>query len=151
MSPHECSPPSRLVVLDPLAIETQSQYRSTWRVGKAALRFVLRAAARRDRRDAPLTTPNTTPARVPLSVLRSGDRAVVEFDALARDEAQLLEAMGLSDHTEVRICRSGSPCIIEVAQTRLGLAASVAHRIYATPCGEECPAVRDAAEPSPPA
>jgi len=96
-----------------------------------------------------LTTPTTTPPRVPLSVLRSGDRAVVEFDALAHDEAQLLEAMGLTDQSEVRICRSGSPCIIEVAQMRLGLAASVAHRIYATPCGEECPAVRDSPEHPP--
>ncbi len=116
---------------------------------RRAIRPVFQTQARRDRRDAPLTTPTTTPPRVPLSVLRSGDRAVVEFDALAHDEAQLLEAMGLTDQSEVRICRSGSPCIIEVAQMRLGLAASVAHRIYATPCGEECPAVRDSPEHPP--
>lgn len=88
----------------------------------------------------------TTPARIPLSVLRSGDRAVVQFDALAPDEAQLLEAMGLPERSEIRICRSGSPCIIEVAQTRLGLSASVACRIYTSPCGEDCPAVRGPAE-----
>ena len=58
--------------------------------------------------------------------------------------ATVLHAMGLADRAEVRICRSGSPCIIEVAQTRLGLAASVACRIFTTPCGAACPAAADA-------
>jgi hypothetical protein len=69
---------------------------------------------------------------------------VVELTGLSADEAGLLKAMGLSDRAEVRICRSGSPCIIEVAQTRLGLAASVACRIFTTPCGASCPAAVDA-------
>ncbi len=91
-----------------------------------------------------MTAASTTSDRIPLSVLRPGDRAVVELGALAPDEAALLHAMGLADRAEVRICRSGSPCIIEVAQTRLGLAASVACRIFTTPCGAACPAAADA-------
>jgi Fe2+ transport system protein FeoA len=91
-----------------------------------------------------MTVPTATPDRIPLSVLRPGDRAVVELTGLAPDEAALLRAMGLADRAEVRICRSGSPCIIEVAHTRLGLAASVACRIFTTPCGASCPAVVDA-------
>lgn len=91
-----------------------------------------------------MTAASTTPVRIPLSVLRPGDRAVVELGGLSPDEAALLRAMGLADRAEVRICRSGSPCIIEVAQTRLGLAASVACRIFTTPCGAACPAVTEA-------
>ncbi|MGA1708522.1 MAG: FeoA family protein [Phycisphaerales bacterium] len=91
-----------------------------------------------------MAVPTATPDRIPLSVLRPGERAVVELTGLSADEAALLKAMGLSDRAEVRICRSGSPCIIEVAHTRLGLAASVACRIFTTPCGASCPAAVDA-------
>lgn len=83
----------------------------------------------------------TRPVRTPLSLLRRGERVIVQLDALSPSESQLLRAMGLEDRAEVRVCRSGTPCIIEVARTRLGLAAAMACRIYATPCGAECPEV----------
>ncbi len=92
---------------------------------------------------------STTPVRLPLSVLKPGDRAVVQLGGLSGEESALLEAMGLRDQSEIRICRSGSPCIIEVAHTRLGLAASVACRIFTTPCGAACPAVNEASDRTP--
>jgi len=97
-----------------------------------------------------MTLPLPASDRLPLSVLRPGDRAVVDLGALPPEEARLLEAMGLRSQCEVRVCRSGSPCIIEVAQTRLGLAASVACRIFATPCGAACPAVTEPRAGDPP-
>ncbi len=87
------------------------------------------------------TDSASPPARTPLSLLQRGERVIVELDALSPSESQLLQAMGLEDRAEVRVCRSGTACIIEVARTRLGLAASMACRIYATPCGAGCPEV----------
>ncbi len=76
------------------------------------------------------------PRRVPLTQLKRGDRATLELKDLSAHETQLLGAMGLSEHCEVRVCRAGTPCIVQIEATRLGIAADVAAKIVATPC--EC-------------
>jgi Fe2+ transport system protein FeoA len=74
------------------------------------------------------------PVRLSLAQLKRGDRAIVELDALPQEDSQLLAAMGLADRAEVRVCRSGSTCIVQVEATRLGISAAMAARILATPC-----------------
>lgn len=77
-----------------------------------------------------------TAIRIPLAQLKRGDRAIVELNGLAREESTLLAAMGLKDRAEVRVCRSGGMCIVQVEATRLGISAAMAARILATRC--EC-------------
>ncbi len=73
---------------------------------------------------------------VPLSQLHRGTRARITcsaLDALGERERCLLEAMGFSESCCVRVCRAGSPCIVQIDQTRFGLAREVSERIMVTP------------------
>lgn len=79
---------------------------------------------------------DTEPRRIPLTLLKRGQRATVEcaaLDGLPDDHRCLLSAMGLGDSCELRVCRPGAPCIVQVDGTRLGLARDVAERILVTP------------------
>lgn len=54
--------------------------------------------------------------------------------ALAESDGALLRAMGLRAEARVRVCRRGSPCIVEIdgvggAGRRVGLAKSIALRV----------------------
>jgi Fe2+ transport system protein FeoA len=69
----------------------------------------------------------------PLSDLRTGDRARLERADLCCEDCELLTAMGMTDRCELRVCRGGAPCIVEINATRLGLSASVADRILVRP------------------
>ncbi|MSR28852.1 MAG: ferrous iron transport protein A [Phycisphaerales bacterium] len=76
------------------------------------------------------------PVRIPLSRLARGQKAMIECSALAglpNDHRCLLEAMGMGESCQVRVCRPGSPCIVQIDQTRLGLSKSVADMIMVTP------------------
>ncbi|MDZ4756422.1 MAG: FeoA family protein [Phycisphaerae bacterium] len=72
--------------------------------------------------------------RIPLSQLKRGDRAIIDFGDLDSHDTRLLEAMGLTDRSEVRVCRAGTPCIVQIEATRLGISAGMAAAILATPC-----------------
>jgi Fe2+ transport system protein FeoA len=69
---------------------------------------------------------------VSLSRLRGGERGRLDLSALCCDECDLLNAMGLTDQCEVRVCRTGEPCIVQVHSTRLGLSAELAQKILVT-------------------
>jgi Fe2+ transport system protein FeoA len=87
------------------------------------------------------------PIRIPLTQLRRGQRATVEcaaLDGLPDDHRCLLSAMGLGDSCELRVCRPGAPCIVQVDGTRLGIAQDVAERILVTPLPEPSAASRNA-------
>lgn len=74
--------------------------------------------------------------QIPLSQLQRGQRATVDcagLRSLPEDHRCLLSAMGLAESCQVRVCRAGSPCIIQIDQTRLGLPRSVADQILVTP------------------
>lgn len=76
------------------------------------------------------------PIRIPLTQLAPGKRALVEcsaLDALPAGDRCLLAAMGLGEQCEVRMCRGGHACIVQVDSTRLGLSNGVASRILVTP------------------
>jgi Fe2+ transport system protein FeoA len=70
---------------------------------------------------------------VPLSSLQSGLQARVEHRSMAREDCELLAAMGLTDRCMLRVCRAGEPCIIQVACTRLGLSAAIARKVLVAP------------------
>jgi Fe2+ transport system protein FeoA len=74
------------------------------------------------------------PVRIPLTQLKKGERAIVQHTGLSEHDARLLDAMGLSDQSEVRVCRAGTPCIVQIEATRLGISADMAAKIVATPC-----------------
>ncbi len=78
--------------------------------------------------------PQREPVRVPLTQLKRGERAIVDLNDLASEDSKLLAAMGLEHACEVRVCRAGTPCIVQVEATRLGISADVAAKIIATPC-----------------
>lgn len=75
------------------------------------------------------TIPNPTDAAVPLSRLRDGDRGWLHMTNLCCEDCELLNAMGLTDRCEIRVCQGGEPCIVQVNSTRLGIAASLARNI----------------------
>ncbi len=74
------------------------------------------------------------PRRLPLTQLKRGDRAIVDLADLSAEDSRLLSAMGLGHQCEVRVCRAGTPCIVQIEATRLGISADVAAKIIATPC-----------------
>ena len=79
----------------------------------------------------PTTTASTT---ISLDQLPRGERAIVNTNGLAPDEGDMLSAMGLREGSEILVCRAGSPCIVQVEATRLGISKRMAQRILATPC-----------------
>lgn len=78
---------------------------------------------------------------VPLTRLRRGQIGVICEARLAEDDAALLRAMGVAADAQVRLCRSGQPCIVAVGCAcirggrtrwggcRIGLARPLAERI----------------------
>ena len=83
--------------------------------------------------------PNPEPVRVPLTQLRRGQRAIVDcsqIEGLPEGDRCLLHAMGMHHECEVRVCRPGTPCIVQIDSTRLGIAGEVARRILVTPIDE---------------
>lgn len=76
------------------------------------------------------------PIKIPLTQLARGQRASVEcsaLNALGNTDRCLLAAMGLGEKCEIRMCKPGSACIIQVDQTRLGLPKGIAEQIMVTP------------------
>ena len=66
---------------------------------------------------------------IPLCQLRPGDRGRLRGANLCGDDCELLRAMGMNEHSEIRVCRTGEPCIIQVNATRLGLSSLIAREI----------------------
>lgn len=70
-----------------------------------------------------------SPAAMPLSRLREGERARLHIANLCCEDCDLLHAMGLTDQCEIRVCQRGEPCIVQVNATRLGISGSLARNI----------------------
>ncbi|MEM7623013.1 MAG: FeoA family protein [Planctomycetota bacterium] len=82
--------------------------------------------------------PESTPVLVPLTQLRRGQRAVIA--GLAGDVADgpLVEAMGIRRDCELRVCRTGSSCIVALETPcgggcRVGLSREIADRVLVKP------------------
>ncbi|MGE3166498.1 MAG: ferrous iron transport protein A [Planctomycetota bacterium] len=75
------------------------------------------------------TSPRAVPVALSeLPVGQCGQLGDWSFDG--RD-ADYLRALGLTPGSELRVCKQGEPCIVQVHRTRLGLANAVARRIFA--------------------
>jgi Fe2+ transport system protein FeoA len=65
----------------------------------------------------------------PLAELSVGDIARVHETQVEPSTSRFLRAIGLTGEAELRVCRRGEPCIIQVRSTRVGLARAIADRI----------------------
>lgn len=66
---------------------------------------------------------------VPLRSLRAGMRAQLHAMDPCCEDCKLLQAMGMTEQCEIRMCRRGTSCIVQVGATRLGVASQLAERI----------------------
>ena len=66
---------------------------------------------------------------IKLSQAPDGARVRVHATELECDDCDLLNALGLTDRCEVRVCKVGNPCIVQVRSTRIGLSMRLADRI----------------------
>lgn len=75
-------------------------------------------------------------AAVPLNTLPTGAEAALRGTRLDDDTRDLLRALGLTDDSRLRVCKSGEPFIIQVRATRIGVSGAVAGLIDVTPSGD---------------
>ena len=47
--------------------------------------------------------------------------------------SRFLRAVGLTQTSELRLCKNGDPCIVQVRATRIGLSKAVADQVYVVP------------------
>ena len=70
---------------------------------------------------------------VPMTDLVVGAVARFQGSGLGAADLALLQALGLSINCRFRVCQTGDPWIVQVRETRIGLAAAVARQIQAVP------------------
>ena len=70
---------------------------------------------------------------VSLADLAVGDVAHVHQADVEDSTGRFLRAIGLTGASQLRVCRRGEPCIIQVRSTRVGLARAIADRILVVP------------------
>jgi Fe2+ transport system protein FeoA len=80
----------------------------------------------------PILEDDDSVAPVPLSKLRAGQSAQLLSSAQC-SECDLLRALGLTDKCRFKVCKAGDPWIVQVQQTRIGLADSVADSLLVLP------------------
>lgn len=79
-----------------------------------------------------IATPVQTapqPEAVSLTQLGRGQCATFYKADLRCEDCDMLNAMGLTDRCQLKICKIGDPWIVQVKSTRIGLAKSLAQRI----------------------
>ena len=77
----------------------------------------------------------------PISLCDLAVGAVARFHEARLDpEAlHLLQTLGFTKSSRVRLCKAGEPCIVQVRSTRIGLSQAVARGIFVIP---ETPSAR---------
>ena len=84
----------------------------------------------------PILSPEGSDTPVQLTELCPGHCARLHTAELDGKELALLRALGLSQKCRLRVCKAGDPWIVQVRETRIGLAASVAEKILVIPEAE---------------
>jgi hypothetical protein len=75
--------------------------------------------------------PEASP--IALSTLAVGTFARLHEARLDDQSASLLRALGLSAARDLRLCKTGEPCIVQIGATRIGVSRDVASRILVIP------------------
>lgn len=84
-------------------------------------------------------TPSTIDAAdqrcdvIPLRQLGKGNLGQLHAMDLCCEDCEILQAMGMTDQCQIRMCRRGSSCIVQINGTRLGVCSSYADRILVRP------------------
>jgi Fe2+ transport system protein FeoA len=68
-----------------------------------------------------------------LSDLAVGDVARLQMAHLDPEACHQLRSLGLTESCQLRLCKKGEPCIVQVRSTRIGLSRAVARRIFVVP------------------
>ena len=68
-----------------------------------------------------------------LTELRPGDTGRLQSAELVESDKLILGALGLVDHSRLRLCKAGDPWIVQVRGTRIGIAEAVARRLQIVP------------------
>ena len=74
---------------------------------------------------------------VRLSDLRAGAIARFHDARLDAESRDWLHALGFTPDCQLRLCKAGEPCIVQVRTTRIGLAKAVARGIYVVPVSRD--------------
>jgi len=77
-------------------------------------------------------SPRIPDDAIPLSTLKEGQRGRMHSANLPCEDCDLLNAMGMTEACEIRVCQRGNPCIVQVNTTRLGLSRAMARNIFVT-------------------
>ena len=80
-----------------------------------------------------LPTPSPDVSPVQLTELAAGAAAQLHATHLGDEDFALLEALGMTRSCRFRVCKVGDPWIVQIRETRIGLAASVARKILVVP------------------
>jgi Fe2+ transport system protein FeoA len=64
-----------------------------------------------------------------LSELKVGDVARIVEAAIDPEDQSLLQALGLTDNSRLRVCKRGEPCVVQVRATRIGISSRIARHI----------------------
>jgi Fe2+ transport system protein FeoA len=64
-----------------------------------------------------------------LSELAVGDVARMVDAAIDTEAQSLLQALGLTDNSRLRVCKRGEPCVVQVRATRIGISSRIARHI----------------------
>ena len=70
---------------------------------------------------------------IPLTNLKAGVRARLHQADVDSSTRRYLCAVGLTAACELRLCKAGEPCIVQVRATRIGLSKLLAGRILVVP------------------
>jgi Fe2+ transport system protein FeoA len=73
------------------------------------------------------------PTPICLCDLEVGATARFHEATLDAEFSRFLRAVGLTQTSELRLCKNGDPCIVQVRATRIGLSKSVAGQVYVVP------------------
>lgn len=72
-------------------------------------------------------------ATVSLTQLSRGQCATFYKADLRCEDCDMLNAMGLTDRCQLKVCKIGDPWIVQVRSTRIGLSRRLAQRIFVLP------------------
>jgi Fe2+ transport system protein FeoA len=77
---------------------------------------------------------------LPLTDLEVGAVARLHTTSLDEDTGSLLRSLGLTDASQLRVCKCGEPFIFQVRATRIGVSRAIADGIFVEiESGPPCP------------